>query len=116
MEEKLEYYLVKPNLKQLYGKKVFKDTEFEENTEDGRIHQIFKDLTLTTIIKSETEQGFYKVKENSEISVTVPEETILIWIEVEGFVIHQVQITSLSELKKEIENMKEIYKESNVGN
>ncbi len=115
MEEKLEYYMIKPNLKQLYGKKVFKDTEFEEKTEDGRVHQIFKNLTLTTIIDSDTEQEPYKIKEHSEVSIEVPEGTILIWSENEGFIIPQVQITTLAGLKEEIEDMKEIYKESNIG-
>ena len=49
--EKIEYYTLKPNLKQIYGKKVTKDTVFTEKTEDGTVEQEFKDLTLTTKIK-----------------------------------------------------------------
>lgn len=110
--EKVEYYTIEPNLKQLYGKKVNKDTEFEEKTEDGRVKQIFKDLTLTTIIDSETEQGEYKVKEHSELSVTVPAGTILIWSEAEGFIIPQVPVCTLDELKEKIDDISEIYNET----
>ena len=109
--EKVEYYMIEPNLKQIYGKKVNKDTEFEESTEDGRVKQTFKDLTLTTTIISEQEQGDYKIKENSTVSVTVPEGTILIWSEAEGFIVPQVNICTLAELEDEIKDIKEIYKQ-----
>lgn len=113
MEEKVEYYMVEPNLKQIYGKKVDKNTEFEEKTEDGRVHQTFKDLTLTTVIDSEVEQGVYKIKEHSEISITVPEGTVLIWSEVEGFIVPQAQVCTLEELEEKIKDIKEIYNPEN---
>ena len=113
MEEKVEYYMVEPNLKQIYGKKVDKNTEFEEKTEDDRVHQTFKDLTLTTVIDSEVEQGVYKVKEHSEISITVPEGTVLIWSEVEGFIVPQAQVCTLEELEEKIKDIKEIYNPEN---
>lgn len=109
MKEKVEYYMIEPNLKQIYGKKVFKDTKFEEKTEDGRVHQTFKDLTLTTIIEDEQEQGVYKIKEHSKVSVTVPEGTVLIWSELEGFIIPQVQVCTLEELEDKIKDFKGIY-------
>lgn len=109
MEEKVEYYMIEPNLKQIYGKKVDKNTKFEEKTEDGRVHQTFKNLTLTTIIDDERDQGIYKVKEHSEISITVPEGTVLIWSELEGFIVPQVQVCTLEELEDKIKDFKEIY-------
>lgn len=114
--EKVEYYMIEPNLKQIYGKKVNKDTKFEEKTEDGRVHQIFKNLTLTTIINDEQEQGKYKIKEHSEVSVQVPEDTVLIWSEVEGFIIPQVSVCTLEELKEKIEDFREIYNQEEVQN
>ncbi len=107
--EKLEYYTVKPNLKQIYGKKVSKDTEFTEQTEDGRVHQTFKDLTLTTTIKTEVENDGFKIEENSEMKVTMPEGTILVWDEGEGFIIPQCQMCTLEELEVEIKDIEEIY-------
>lgn len=109
MEEKIEYYTVRPNLKQIYGKKVTKDTEFTERTEDGTVEQTFKDLTLTTVIKREAEQGDFKFVEESTVKVTVPDGTILIWSEQEGFIVPQYQMTTLDDLKKEIEGIQEIY-------
>jgi len=72
-KEKIEYYTLRPNLKQIYGKKVDKNTKFKEKTEDGSVEQIFENLTLTTIIKNEYEQSKIKVKEESKMTVTVPE-------------------------------------------
>jgi hypothetical protein len=109
--EKIEYYTLKPNLKQIYGKKVTKDTVFTEKTEDGTVEQEFKDLTLTTKIKKEIEQGGFKIVEESTMSVTMPEGTVLIWNEQEGFIVPQYQMCTLEELKQDIENIETIYSE-----
>ena len=109
--EKIEYYTLKPNLKQMYGKKVNKDTEFTEKTEDGTVEQEFKDLTLTTTIKKEMEQGGFKIVEESKVVVTMPEGTILIWNEQEGFIVPQYQMCTLEELKEEIKDIENIYNE-----
>lgn len=107
--EKIEYYTLRPNLKQMYGKKVNKDTVFTEKTEDGTVEQEFKNLTLTTTIKKEMEQGGFKIVEESTMKVTVPEGTVLIWNEQEGFIVPQYQMCTLEELKAEIDSIEEIY-------
>lgn len=112
--EKIEYYTLKPNLKQIYGKKVTKDTVFTEKTEDGTVEQEFKDLTLTTKIKKELEQGGFKIVEESTMTVTMPEGTVLIWNEQEGFIVPQYQMCTLEELKQDIENIETIYSEEPV--
>ena len=109
--EKIEYYTLKPNLKQIYGKRVNKDTVFTDKTEDGTVEQEFKDLTLTTRIKKVIEQGGFKIEEESTMKVTMPEGTILIWNEQEGFIVPQYQMCTLEELKEEIKDVEEIYKE-----
>lgn len=109
--EKIEYYTLRPNLKQIYGKKVTKDTEFEEKTEDGTVTQTFKDLVLTTKIKKQEEQGSFKWEEDTTIKVTVPEGTILIWNEQEGFIIPQYQMCTLEDVEEDIKNIKEIYEQ-----
>jgi len=106
---KLEYYTIKPNLKQIYGKRVKKDTVFEEKTEDGRVHQTFKNLTLITTIKNEVEDGGFKIKEESTVKVQMPENTILIWDEAEGFIIPRCQMCTLDELTQEIKDIDEVY-------
>lgn len=111
--EKVEYYTLKPNLKQIYGKKVNKDTVFTDKTEDGTVEQEFKDLTLTTRIKKSNAVGEYEISEESIMTVKVPEGTILIWNEQEGFIVPQFQMCTLEQLKEEINDMQEIYNPEN---
>ncbi len=108
--EKVEYYTLRPNLKQIYGKKVDAKTQFTEKTEDGTVTQEFKNLTLTTNIKRKDKMGKIEIEEESKISVKVPEGTILIWNENEGFIVPQYQMCTLEELEQEIKDIKDIYK------
>lgn len=108
--EKIEYYTLRPNLKQIYGKKVTKNTAFNEKTEDGTVTQEFKNLTLITRINKKNKVGQYEIEEKSEMKVKVPEGTILIWDEQEGFIVPQYQMCTLDELQKEIEDIQDIYK------
>lgn len=108
-KEKVEYFTIKPNLKQIYGRKVTKDTKFTEQTEDGRVHQEFENLTLKTHIKHEVESDGFIISENSELIIKMPEGTILIWDEGEGFIVPQCQMCTLDELKEEISDIQEIY-------
>ena len=112
---KIEYYTVKPNLKQLFGRKVTKDLEFDEYTEDKRVHQTLKDCILTTYITNEEKGSVYGVKEKvvtkeeTKIIQTIPEGVILIWSEKSGYIIPDIQMTTLEELKKEINEISNIY-------
>ena len=108
--KKVEYYTLRPNLKQIYGKKVTKSTKFKEETEDKTVKQTFENLTLTTTIKKQNSFSGFEVEEESTIRIKVPEDTILIWDEKEGFIIPQYQMCTLEELEKEIKDVKEIYK------
>ena len=117
MEKQLEYYTIRPSLKQYYGIKVDENTTFDEETDDGSVKQHFENLVLTTEItrKAESnEQNPYDVEETSKITVKMPVGTILVWDENEGFIIPQYQMTTLSDLKKEIDEFKDIYKDSKV--
>lgn len=107
--EKVEYYTIKPNLKQIYGKKVTKDTSFTEQTEDGRVHQTFENLTLTTHIDHKVDSNGFEISETSDLVIKMPEGTILIWDEGEGFIVPQCQMCTLEELKQEVEDIQEIY-------
>ena len=113
--EKIEYYTVKPNLKQLFGRKVTKELEFDESTENGKVHQVLKDCVLTTTIKDSEERALFgisekvKIEEESKIVQTLPEGTILIWSEESGYIIPTFQMTTLEELIEEANQIKDIY-------
>ena len=119
--DKREYYTVKPNLKQLFGRKVTKELEFDEYTEDKKVHQTLKNCILTTYITSEEQGSVYGVKdkvitkEETKIVQTLPEGVVLIWSEKNGYIIPDIQMTTLEELIKDIENIKEIYKVGDVN-
>ena len=106
-----EFFTIKPSLKQYYGKKVDKTTEFEEYTDDKKVHQTFKDLVLTTEINREVEYGDIKSTEVSTIKTEVPEGTILIWKDTDGFIVPNVQFYTLDELEAEVKQFQIIYKE-----
>lgn len=114
--EKIEYYTIKPNLKQLFGRKVTKELEFDEYTEDKKVHQVLKDCVLTTYITNEEKGSVYGVnekvitKEETKITQNIPEGVILIWSEKSGYIIPDIQMTTLEELAKEITDIQEIYK------
>lgn len=115
--EKLEYFTIRPSLKQFYGITVNEETKFDEQTEDGVVKQHFENLTLTTEISKKieaSEQNPYEVEETSKMTIKMPSGTVLIWNEEEGFMLPQYQMTTLSDLKKEIEEFKDIYKDSKV--
>ena len=108
--EKVEYYTLRPNLKQIYGKQVNNKTQFTEKTEDGTVTQEFKNLTLTTNIKKKEKLGKIEIEEESKIKIKVPSGTILVWNENEGFIVPQYQMCTLEEVEEDIKNIKEIYK------
>lgn len=112
---KIEYYTIKPNLKQLFGRKVTKSLEFDEYTDDKKVHQVLKECILTTTIKNEDAKEFVglgKVTTNEETTIiqNLPEGIILIWSEESGYIIPDIQMTTLEALKEEIEVIQEIYK------
>lgn len=107
-----ELFTVKPSLKQYYGRTVTKETELDEKTENGEIHQTLKNCVLTTEIKKEWQQG--EIKNSCHIVTTseIPEGTIIIWNEEEGYIVPDVAMYKLRDLEAEIEEVKEIYKEN----
>jgi len=117
MEKKLEYFTIKPSLRQYYGVTVHKDTKFDEKTENGIVEQHLENLTLTTVIHKKTEKNDempYEIEEESKMTIKMPSGTVLIWDENEGFVISPYPMTTLTKLTKEIEEFKKVYKDSKV--
>lgn len=107
-----ELFTIKPSLKQHYGRTITKDTDFDEYNDDKTVHQTLKDLVLTTEINKESEYDGIKSTEYSKLTQIVPEGTILIWSENEGYIIPNVPVYKLKDLEKEIEEIKEIYKDN----
>ena len=107
-----ELFTVKPSLSQYYGRTVYKDTEFDESTDNGEIHQTLKDCVLTTEINREWEQGGIKNTLKSVQTETLPEGTIIIWSELQGYIVPNVPMYKLRDLEEEIKAIKEIYKDN----
>jgi hypothetical protein len=107
-----ELFTVKPSLSQYYGRTVTKDMEFDETTENGEIHQTLKNCVLTTEINREWMQGDIKNTIHSVQTEELPEGTIIIWSELQGYIVPNVSMYKLRDLEDEIKAIKEIYKEN----
>ncbi len=116
-KENVEYYTLKPRLKQFFGRKITKSLTFDEKTDDKKIHQTLKDLVLTTKIRDTRtitmlingEKKEIKTKETSTIKQNLVEGMILIWDENCGYIIPQYEMTTLSEIEEDVKAMKEVY-------
>lgn len=105
-----ELFTIKPNLHQYYGRTITKDTKFDETTEDGSVHQILENLVLTTTVHQESEYNEVKSIEDSKMVQEIPEGTILIWNEKDGYILPNVAVYKLKDLENEIKDIKKIYK------
>lgn len=110
MGKKNELFIVKPSLKQYYGRTVSKDMVFDEYTDSREVHQVLKDLVLTTQINRNTEFEGVKSSEYSVLKQEVPEGTVLIWNEQDGYIIPNVEVYKLEDLKEEVAQVEDIYK------
>ena len=106
-----ELFTVMPNLKQYYGRTVTKDMEFDEYTDDKSVHQTLKNLVLKTEIKRTSEFEGIKSTEYSKLTQELPEGAILIWNEQQGYILPNVKVYKLKDLKEEIKQIEDIYKE-----
>lgn len=107
-----ELFIIQPSLKQYYGRTVTKEMEFDETTDNGKVHQVLKDLVLTTEITNEQVYENVTSKEESKLIQELPEGTILIWDELHGYIIPNHPMYKLRDLEKEIKEVKEIYKDN----
>ncbi len=106
---KNELFTLKPTLNQYYGHTVTKELEFDEKTENGEIHQTLKDCVLTTEINREWEQSGIKNVLHSTQTETLPEGTIIIWSELQGYIVPNVAMYKLKDLEEEITLIKGAY-------
>jgi hypothetical protein len=113
-EKKHELFTIKPTLHQYYGKTVTKEMEFDEYTDDKSVHQTLKNLLLTTELNRESEFNGIKSTEYSKLTQELPEGTILVWNEQLGYILPDKQVYKLTELKQEVEDILDIYKDKGV--
>lgn len=111
MKEKNELFTIKPSLRQYYGRTITKEMKFDETNDDKTVHQILDNLVLTTEVSKETEYQGVKSKEKSVLIQELPEGTILIWDESFGYILPDREVYKLADLKEEIRQIEEIYKE-----
>ena len=117
--EKVEYYTLRPSLKQFFGRKVNKSLEFDEWTEDKKVHQILKDQVLTTEIHDERKinllvlgkEETITTEEISTIKQNLVTGVVLIWDEIQGYVIPPYEMVTLDEIDVDLKAMKEAYSE-----
>lgn len=107
-----ELFTLKPSLNQYYGRTVTKEMEFDEKTDNGEIHQTLKDCVLRTEINREWVQGDIKNEIHSVQTEELPEGTILIWSELQGYIVPNVAMYKLRDLEEEIKEIKEAYKDN----
>ena len=119
MSEKVEYFVVAPSSKLFGGIKVTKETEFETWNDDKTVHQTMKDLVLTTEITRESDYNGIKSKEESKMTVEIPEGIVLIWGEQEGYIVpnyHMVKIDEAIEMLNKANDITKPIEEHNQAN
>ena len=68
---------------------------------------------MTTEINKETEFAGVKSTEKSVLTQELPEGIVLIWDETAGYILPDREVYKLSDLKEEIKQIEEIYKDVN---
>lgn len=113
---KNELFTVKPSLSQYYGHTVTKDLKFDEKTDNGEIHQTLENCVLTTEINRNWEQNGIENHLSSVQTEKLPEGTVIIWSELQGYIVPNVQMCKLTDLEEEIAIIKDVYSNSNDMN
>lgn len=101
-QKKVERFIIKPLYRILLGVTVNKDTDIDDVTEDGKVHQTIKGTTFTTEKHDEYERGGIKVKENSTLTVEVPEGTRLVWVDGQGYILPDFEPKTITEVKEDL--------------
>lgn len=116
-QKELIRFMIKPQYYQFLGLVVNKDTDIDDVTNDGKVHQKIKNNVFTTTITDEKEIDGMKIKEKSKISIELKEGTRLIWIDGKGYVLPEYQVISVAEAKNDLEAIEDIqgtdYKDEN---
>lgn len=113
--EKVEYYVVNPSTKLFGGIKTDKNTKFDTYNDDKTVHQVFRNGKLTTHIKRETNFNGIKSVETSKLETEVPEGTVILWDEVNGYIIPNYHMVRVKEAIRTLEGVEDITKPIEEG-
>ena len=98
----VETFVIAPSYQPLLGVTISKDTDIDDITEDGTIHQIIKGTTFITEVNKEYEASEVKVKESSRLEMELKEGMILIYSPGEGYIIPSVPVKTLDQLREDL--------------
>lgn len=111
-QEKVERFIISPSTHLFLGVTVKKDTYIEDEivlpNEKGTIHQIIKNLELTTIINKKTNEYGIETVENSKLVQKLPENFVLVWGEDTGYVIPPYRMKSVKEAMEDLDAIKDV--------
>jgi hypothetical protein len=102
-QEKIERYMIKPHYGLMLGITVTKDTDIDDVTEDGKVHQTIKGTIFTTEKNNTYEHNGMKITEQSKLVVELPENTRLVWIEGQGYIVPDFEPKSIKEVKEDLD-------------
>lgn len=106
-QEKVERFMIKPHYGLFLGLTVTKDTDVEDETEDGKVHQIIKGTTFTTIKREKIEKDGIEIEEDSKLVVKLKEGTRLVWIDGQGYIVPDFEPKTVKEAMEDLECIKE---------
>lgn len=113
----VKYYMVKPSIKTFGGLEITKETKFETENDNGKVRQKLENCVLTTEleqeydIKDEKTGKEYKTTELTKLTSVLPEGTILIWNENQGYTMLNTQMCTVEEGKKIVNELYNIVKD-----
>lgn len=103
----VETFVVAPNYQPYLGVTITKDTDIDDITEDGTVHQIIKGTEFITEIKRKIEQDGIPIEEEDNIKMTLKEGTILVYSPGEGYIIPSVPVKTLNQIREDLELLKD---------
>lgn len=104
-QEKIERFIIEPNLTPIFGLTVTKETDIEDWTDDKKVHQTIKDLVLTTVIKDKFKKNGVEIEEDSKLIIKLSEGIRLIWTESEGYILPTQRLVSRKEIEEDLKNL-----------
>lgn len=113
----VKYYMVKPSIKTFGGLEITKETKFETENDNGKVRQKLENCVLTTEleqeydIKDEKTGKEYKTTELTKLTSVLPEGTILIWNENQGYTMLNTEMCTVEEGKKIVNELYNIVKD-----
>ena len=105
-QKHVERYMIKPQYYQFLGVTVKNDTDIDDVTEDGRVHQTIKGTKFITEINNEREHNGAKIKEYSKLEIDLQEGTRLLWQDRQGYILPDFEPKTVEEIKEDLECLK----------